>query len=226
MARGPYHRTIATSPDLYSPEPAARAEAARHLGRLARRRLMKRAAGWPENSPGAINAWLLLVTTKPPTWRDTLLQWQERPPTLGDPHEGFHYPDPLGFWTEVRRWATVLVRERERELGTADALTVTTLLHVGDDSGRLTWGMQLMLPRVVLFLDGPAWDAAGMIVREEPHYVPDPHRPQQVYEGFWGVTDDGTVVGKAPQHPATHKLYRAEDMDRFLRAAPLARTKP
>jgi hypothetical protein len=41
-----------------------------------------------------------------------------------------------------------------------------------------------------------------------------------VYEGFWGATADGTVVGKAPQHPAMHNLYRAEDMDRFLASAP------
>jgi hypothetical protein len=29
------------------------------------------------------------------------------------------------------------------------------------------------------------------------------------------------VVGKSPQHPTTHNLYRAEDMVGFLRAAPL-----
>jgi hypothetical protein len=98
---------------------------------------------------------------------------------------------------------------------------VTTLLHIGEDRERLAWGLRTMLPRVVLFLDGPAWEKADIDVRQEPHYVPDPHRPQQVYEGFWAVTGDGTVVGKSPQHPATHKLYRAEDMDRFLRAAPL-----
>ena len=126
----------------------------------------------------------------------------------------------------MRRWATVLVGLRERQGGIAEALSVTTLLHVGDDPSRLTWALDLMQPRVVLFLDGPAWENAGMTVREVPHYVPDPHRPQQVYEGFWAVTDDGTVIGKSPQHPATHKLYRTEDMDRFLRAAPLTRPRP
>lgn len=165
----------------------------------------------------------MLVTTKPPSWRDNLMFWRDTPPSLGEPNEGFFYPDPLGFWTEVRRWATVLVRLRMRDWGTTDALGVTSLLHIGDDRDRLLWGLDLMQPRVVLFLDGPAWEKAGMTVREEPHYVPDPHRPQQVYEGFWAVTDDGTVVGRSPQHPATHKLYRAEDMDRFLTAAPVNR---
>lgn len=164
-----------------------------------------------------------MVTTKAPTWRDNLVVWRDMPPSFGEPAEGFFYPDPLGFWAEVRRWATILVRTREREAATPDALAVTTMLHVGDDQGRLAWAMDLMQPRIVLFLDGPAWEASGLQVREEPHYVPDPHRPQQVYEGFWGIADDGTVVGKSPQHPTTHRLYRAEDMDRFLRAAPVNR---
>ena len=163
----------------------------------------------------------MLVTTKPPTWRDALVLWPEDGPTLGEPHHGFFYPDPLGFWSEVRRWATVLTRLRRPEWTTSDALAVTTLLHVGDDPGRLTWARSLMRPHVVLFLDEPSWLASGLDVRMQRHHVPDPHRTQQVYEGFWATTPDGTVVGKAPQHPATHNLYRSEDMDRFLGAAPL-----
>lgn len=193
---------------------------ARRLGRLGRRALRRRAEGWPDHSPGALNAWLLLVTTKPPTWRDTLVLWPDDPPTLGEPHHGFFYPDPLGFWAEVRRWATMVVRTRRPEWSTSDALAVTTLLHVGDDAGRLAWARTLMRPHVVLFLDEPSWLAAGMDVDRHPHHVPDPHRPQQVYEGFWGATADGLVVGKAPQHPAMHNLYRGEDMDRFLASAP------
>jgi len=61
-----------------------------------------------------------------------------------------------------------------------------------------------------------------MTVRQHPHYVPDPHREGQVYEGFWANDGDGLVIGKAPQHPATHRLYRAADMDRFLSLAPIA----
>ena len=60
--------------------------------------------GWPPLSPGACNAWLLLVTTKPPQWGDDLVPFPEAPLTLGEPHEGFLYPDPIGFWDEVRRW--------------------------------------------------------------------------------------------------------------------------
>jgi hypothetical protein len=147
--------------------------------------------------------------------------WPDQPPTLGDPHEGFFYPDPLGFWAEVRRWATVLTRLARPDWATPDALAVTTLLHVGNDHARLPWARELMQPAVIVFLDEPSWLASGLDVRQQPHYVPDPHRPQQVYEGFWGVTDEGTVVGKSPQHPTTHRLYRAEDMDRYLRAAPV-----
>ena len=147
--------------------------------------------------------------------------WPDDSPTLGEPHHGFFYPDPLGFWAEVRRWATILTRLRRPEWATPDALAVTTLLHVGDDPDRLAWARALMRPRVLLFLDEPSWLAARIDVRKQLHHVPDPHRAQQVYEGFWATADDGTVVGKSPQHPATHNLYRAEDMDRFLRSAPV-----
>lgn len=188
---------------------------------MARRSVMRKVGTWPDYSPGTVNAWLLLVTTKPPTWRDPLVLWPEDSPTIGEPPHGFFYPDPLGFWTEVRRWATVLLRLRRPEWATSDALAVTTLLHVGQDRGRLDWARGVMQPRVVLFLDEPSWVASGIEVSKRLHHVPDPHRPQQVYEGFWSVTDDGVVVGKAPQHPATHNLYRTEDMDRFLAGAPV-----
>ena len=212
---------IAAIDSLYSADPSERAVAAQGLGRLARRKVMRSAEGWPELSPGCVNAWLLLVTTKPPAWRDTLVEWVERPPTLGQPHEGFFYPDPLGFWSEVRRWATLLVRLAEPSFGPPEALGVTSLVHVGDKPNRIVRAREIMRPRVVLFLDEPAWTASGLDVRQRPHYVPDPHREGQVYEGFWAVADDGTVVGKAPQHPATHKLYRAGDMDTFLLSAPI-----
>lgn len=216
----PYDRTI-TDPRLYSRDPAERRHAAQGLGRLARRSLRRRIGDWPDYSPGAVNAWLLLVTTKPPIWRDNLVLWPEDSPTLGEPPHGFFYPDPLGFWAEVRRWVTVLLRLRRPEWATSDALAVTTLLHVGEDRGRLQWARELMRPHVILFLDEPSWQASGIVVRKQLHYVPDPHRPQQVYEGFWAGADAGTVIGKSPQHPATHNLYRAADMDRFLAAAPL-----
>ncbi|MGH9281671.1 MAG: hypothetical protein ACRD0S_01905 [Acidimicrobiales bacterium] len=176
---------------------------------------------WPACSPGTANAWLLLVTNKPPTWRDPLVLWPDDSPTTGEPAHGFFYPDPLGFWAEVRRWATVLTRLRHPNWATSDAVSVTTLLHVGQDEDRLAWARDLMQPAVILFLDEASWVASGIDVRRHLHHVPDPHRPQQVYEGFWATAGDGTVIGKSPQHPATHNLYRAEDMDRFLASAPL-----
>lgn len=193
------------------------------MGRMARRAHRRQIAEWPADSPGTANAWLLLVTTKPPSWRDPLVLWPEDSPTLGQPPHGFFYPDPLGFWAEVRRWATVLVQLRQPDWKTSDALAVTTLLHVGGDPKRLAWGRKLMRPNVLLFLDEPSWQTASINVQKSLHHVPDPHRPQQVYEGFWAVANDGTVVGKSPQHPAAHNLYRTEDMDRFLAAAPVAR---
>lgn len=177
---------------------------------------------WPPNSPGSLNAWLLLVTTKAPVWRDQVLDWKEQPLALGDVNENFFYPDPLGFWTEIRRWTLELFRLRNPTWSLGESLSLTTLLHVGDDPRRLTQALRLFEPRVILFLDEPAWRASGMqVTRQVKHYIKDPHRAGQVYEGFWGELDDGTVVGKAPQHPTTHKLYRADDMIGFLRGAPI-----
>jgi hypothetical protein len=93
---------------------------------------------------------------------------------------------------------------------------------VGDDPKRLTSALEHFAPQVILFLDEPSWMASGLQVRRQVnHHIRDPHRPAQVYEGFWAVLEDGVVVGKAPQHPTTHNLYRSDDMFSFLRAAPI-----
>lgn len=187
-----------------------------------RRALAERANGWPPYSPGAANAWLLLVTTKQPSWTDALVKWSEAPLTLGAPHEGFFYPDPLGFWAEVRRWALELFHRHEPLWGPPEVLSLTALLHVGDDPQRLAKALALLEPRTVLFLDEPAWERAGIEgLRREPHSIADPHRPGKVYEGFWARDAAGVVIGKSPQHPATHNLYRPHEMLEFLRGAPL-----
>jgi hypothetical protein len=206
---------------LYAIEPARRLEAARALSSRARRKVLGRVGGWPADSPGACNAWLLLVTTKPPAWRDPMHPWIERPLTLGEPHEGFLYPDPIGFWDEVRRWSVELFRGFEPAWSTGESLALTTLVHVGDDPSSLATARQLCRPVVVVFLDEPAWQASGLDVPvRTPHAVPDPHRAGQAYEGWWGRAGDRTVVGKAPQHPTMHRLYRRDDLTSWLRAVP------
>lgn len=97
---------------------------------------------------------------------------------------------------------------------------MSALLHVGSEADRLTTALQLLQPRLVLFLDEHSWVLSGLDVPRSTHHIADPHRKGQVYEGFWGVTGDGLTVGKSPQHPTTHNLYRPEEMAEFLRAAP------
>jgi hypothetical protein len=179
-------------------------------------------ADWPPYSPGSVNAWLLFVTTKPPAWQDDLVLWEERPLTIGEAHEGFFYPDPLGFWAEIRKWTHELLRPHAPDWGVNEALSVTTLLHLGDDANRLHHAVELCRPRTVLFLDEPSWERSEMSVKQAPHYIHDPHREGQVYEGFWATGNDGITVGKAPQHPTMHNLYREDDMLAFLRSAPSA----
>jgi hypothetical protein len=196
--------------ELYAAEPAHRLAASARLRDKDRRKIVARSSpDWPGDSPGAVNAWLLLVTTKPPSWRDPYIMWRDVPPTVGEPHEGFFYPDPLGFWAEVRHWSTVTIG-----LGNPDALCLTTVLHGAD---RLEWALDLMQPRVVLFLDEPAWQKSPFAdAPAESWEIPDPYRAQQVYEGWWAETAEGLRVGKAPQHPAAHRLYERQDMDTFL----------
>ena len=214
---------MADAAALFAPDPATRLQAARGLSSRARRKLLDGVQGWPPYSPGARNAWLLLVTTKSPTWRDPLLAWPEGPLTLGELHQGFLYPDPIGFWTEVRRWAIELFRPDQPHWSTGESLALTTLVHVGDDQGHLALATETCQPRCTVFLDEAAWDAAGLDVATSPLAVPDPHRPGQVYEGWWGTLADGRVVGKSPQHPTMHRLYRAEDLTGWLRRAPRPR---
>lgn len=150
------------------------------------------------------------------------MRWEEEPLTIGTPHHGFFYPDPLGFWAEVRRWAVALVSLVEPAWRADETLSITSLLHIGMDSSRLSRATALMRPRLVVFFDETAWQSSGYAVdRRVAHHIPDPHREGQFYEGFWGVTRDGVTVGKAPHHPAAHKLYRAADLDDYLRSAPV-----
>lgn len=212
---------IAPDAELFDPRPTVRLEAARHLTKRHRAKVLAAADEWPEEAPGSANAWLLLVTSKPPAWRDPLITWPDAGLTLGEPHPGFFYPDPLGFWTEVRRWIKVIFRAAEDGWEGPEALAVSALIDVGGDAARLTWARRMLRPACVLFLDEPSWTLAspetGALVRAS---VPDPHRPGQGYEGWWG-REGSVVVGKSPQHPATHRLYSTADMDAFLRLAPL-----
>lgn len=208
---------------LFADEPGARLAAARALTSRARRKAIADVRDWPSESPGSRNAWLLLVTTKPPSWRDPLMAWPEGPLTLGEPHAGFLYPDPVGFWSEVRRWSIELFRRHEPRWSTAEALALTTLVHVGGEIRHLDLATSVCRPRVTVFLDEPAWQAASLDVATVPLAIPDPHRSGQLYEGWWGTTAGGAVVGKSPQHPTMHRLYRAEDLTDWLRRAPSPR---
>ncbi len=223
----PLQSATISSERLYAKDPAKRLDAARDLRGSRRRRLIAAVeSAWPTYSPGAANAWLLLVTSKAPTWSHPLLKWNEEPPVLGEPHPGFFYPDPLGFWDEVRHWIALLVRSDRRGWGLPDALSVSALVHTVDrPGGGLVTLAGLIRPSHVLFLDEASWKRAGWGLGRLPdrHHIADPYRPGQVYEGFWGHLSDGTVVGKAPQHPTTHHLYRAADMSDFLLAAPSLR---
>lgn len=206
---------------LVSPDPAVRLAAAARVEGRALKKLRQRASGWPPLSPGSVGSWLLLVTTKPPHWRDPLLEYPEQPLAAGHPHEGWFYPDPVGFWAEVRRWATLIARTRVRSWTGTEALAVSALVHLADDPSRLDVARAALRPHVVLFLDEPAAQAAAVEPTAVEHRrVPDPHRDGQAYEGWWGRLDDGTIVGKAPQHPSAHRLYRTSDMDGFLLACP------
>lgn len=209
--------------ELFASAAAARLTAARSVRGRARRRALEPVPGWPRFSPGARNAWLLFVTTKPPTWSDPLLAWPEEPLTLGDPHPGFLYPDPVGFWAEVRRWSIELLRQEGNGWTTAECLALTALVHSGDAAEHLALARATCRPRLTVFLDEPAWRAAGADTPRSRLAVPDPHRPGQVYEGWWGTERDGSVVGKAPQHPTMHRLYRADDLTRWLQQAPRPR---
>jgi hypothetical protein len=215
-------RTLgAIAADLFSINPERRLTEARSLNGRGRKAALRAVEGWPTHSPGAANAWLLLVTGKPPTWRDPLMSWVEEPPTLGEPHHGFFYPDPHGFWSEVRRWIGVLVRRSAPALSLTEALSVAALVHSGEEPGWIAWALDRCQPVMTLFLDESSREAGGVAPGEELFSIPDPHRAGTVYEGWWAAAPGGRVVGKSPQHPASRNFYRADDMDAFLEAAPI-----
>ncbi len=210
---------------LFSVDPEERLAGARAGSKRVAKSLAERVGDWPPNAPGSLNAWLLLVSSKEPVWRDPLFQWQDQALALGHPHQGFYYPDPMGFWAEIRKWASELFRLRQPHWSVADALALTALLPAAGQPERVARAVDALEPRLVLFLDEPSWVASQALfdVPQVRHYITDPHRPKQAYEGFWGERGDGVVVGKSPQHPATHNLYRSDDILGYLRSAPIPR---
>ncbi|MGH9069544.1 MAG: hypothetical protein ACRD0J_18920 [Acidimicrobiales bacterium] len=219
-----------TASSVWSPDPSRRLEAASSLPDRRRRRLLARAGGWPDGSAGSAgsaNAWLLLVSTKAPTWSDALVSWQDLPPTLGRPHPGLFHPDRLGFWSEVRKWSIELLAPRVPGRSAADLLALTAVVAVGDDPRRAAAARALTRPGMVLGLDEGAAATAGLSPRARSAVaVGDPYRTGQRYQGWWGVEADGTVVGKAPQHPAANRLYLTSDLLDFLAAAPVPGQEP
>jgi hypothetical protein len=117
----------------------------------------------------------------------------------------------------VRRWSVDALRVAEPGWDASEALAVTALVHIGADAAALDVAMRTCRPRLVLFLDEPAWQRANWSITARAHHIRDPHRDGQVYEGFWGRRDDGTIVGKAPQHPTMHRFYRPSEMSHFLK---------
>ena len=110
-----------------------------------------------------------------------------------------------------------------------EALALTTLLPAGGQPDRVARAVEAFEPRLVLFLDEPSWAASrasSTSASRCPTTSPTPTGPKQAYEGFWATRRDGVVVGKSPQHPATHNLYRADDIVGYLRSAPIPRPAP
>ena len=82
--------------------------------------------------------------------------WEERPLTLGQAHEGFFYPDPLGFWAEIRKWTVELLRPHAQDWGVNEALSVTTLVHQADDAARTQKAIDLCRGALGRFQRRPA----------------------------------------------------------------------
>ena len=154
---------------MWAPDPKARLDAARALKDRTARKIVSKVERWPTFSPGSINAWLLFVTTKPPWWKDPFVEWPELPLTVGQPHEGFFYPDPLGFWSEVRRWANELLRATAHDWGPPEVVALTSLVHVGDHPSAFEVARRQCRPGVVVFLDDAAWKASGLTLTPETH---------------------------------------------------------
>jgi hypothetical protein len=150
------------------------------------------------------------------------MQWLDDPPTLGEPHHGFFYPDPLGFWSEVRRWIGIIVRTRAPAMSAMESLAVASLVHCGEDPSRVAWATDRCRPVVTLLLDEASREAVGIPPPADLYTIPDPHRKGTSYEGWWTTDGDDRIIGKAPQHPASHNFYQSADMDRFLGALPMA----
>ena len=169
---------MADADGLYANDPARRLEAARALhgrapkkalaahGRLAGRlaRLLQRVAA--------------LRHHEAPSWRDPLHPWVERPLTIGEPHEGFLYPDPIGFWDEVRRWAVELFRLHQPAWSTSESLSLTTprARRRRPRAARVR-AQRLCQPRMIVFLDEPAWQSAAIDVATTPFRCRTPTAP-------------------------------------------------
>ena len=196
--RGGRRRAVRERPGATARRPPGRSTGGRG------RRRWPRSDAWPADSPGSCNAWLLFVTTKPPSWRDPLHPWVERPLTLGEPHEGFLYPDPdrvLGRGPPLGRRAVPAPRSRRG--APAESLALTTLVHVGERPGAPRTRAQRPVRAAHRSCSSTSRPGSPppSTWPPRPFAVPDPHRAGQVYEGWWGTTADGRGRGQVAAAP-------------------------
>ena len=212
---------MADADGLFASDPARRLEAARALRGRARKKVLARTPPWPPDSPGSCNAWLLFVTTKPPSWRDpartrgrsgrspsaSRTRASSTPTRSGSGTRcgagpsscsGSQQPDlehrrePVAHDPRARRLRPRPARGRSEPVPAAhDRVPRRAGLAVGGARGG---------HHAVLRARPPP---AGRCTRAGGARPPT-----------------GAVVGKSPQHPTMHRLYRAEDLTAWLRAAP------
>ncbi len=107
-------------------------------------------------------------------------------------------------------------------VGSDSSLGVAALANPGLSGQGIGEILKVCQPRVILYLDQESERSSPRkATNPTPISIHNPYHLDQSYRGWWSSEPDGVILGKAPQHPAAHRLYSKDSLTTFLAALPV-----
>ena len=230
---------------FYSGEPRERVAALADATEEIREALLNRVPEWPVMSPGALNAWLVLIGPSPGNSPGGAWTYDPRP-SIRRAHPGVaEYVDGRGFWNGVREYARAVFPE----LGDLDAYSATMVRNLDPvQSATAPKGPRMRIaarqvvevlgeiirPRLVIAIGGsrqyadPAFKALSNVRERRTGILytslSREERPWFSLVGSWKSGDPFLYVSPSGIHPSLRHVSREDSMVFLCKKSEEART--